>query len=336
MSAYAIPAFYAAAQLFLLTGLGFVVRRSNIWPRSFFIQLSSLVVRIGLPAYFFAALSRTSLDQVLGAWPVALAGSAVFLIGIGLSALIFAALRFAPPDRGAAIALGGIGNSAFIPLTVAEIVPVTIPLVAERFGSSQPILLIGVYLIGFSPLLWSVGSAIVGGHRGRLKPSQLLSPPVIGILAGLAVPLFGLQRWLFDPALPFYHVHAALHQAGSITLPLILIVLGSFIADLPFNRQRDSHLRVSALAVSIIRFALLPALYYAGYFLVLRPLNAPPAVRWVLFLQTHIPPATSLSVLASFAGVNEQLTAFTLLVTNVLYLVVLPLYLILFLSLPGM
>ncbi len=333
---YAIPAFYATAQMLILTGLGFFLRRTDVWPRVFFTQLSLLVVRVGLPAYFIASLSRTALENVVAAWPMAIAGVVVFVTGVGIALLVFRRMPFSMKDQSAGIALGGIGNGAYIPLSVAEIVPMTVPIVATRFGTTEPILLIGVFLIGFSPLLWSVGNMIVTSQRGPFKLTRLLSPPVIGILIGVSVPVLRIQSIVFDPTLPFHHVHAAVSRVGSVTMPLILIILGAFIADLRIGRERGREFYLMAGAVSAIRFIVFPALFYALYFLVLEPIGAPPAVRWVLFLQTHIPPATSLSVLASQAGINEEHTAFTLLVTNVLYLVVLPLYLILFLSLPGL
>ncbi len=84
-------------------------------------------------------------------------------------------------------------------------------------------------------------------------------------------------------------------------------------------------------AVSLVRLVLLPCLFYASFFGVLRHLSLAPAVLFVLFLETHTPPATNLSLIAGEAGVNEHHAAVTLLGNYILYLLLMPIYLTVFL-----
>ena len=90
-----------------------------------------------------------------------------------------------------------------------------------------------------------------------------------------------------------------------------------------------------AALVSTVRFLILPAAFLAAYFLIFRPLAFSPVVLWIVFLEMHTPPATNLAVMASQSGTNQDTAAFTILVTYVLFVLLLPLYLVVFLSLPG-
>lgn len=123
VSDYFLPVFYVVLQLLIIIGIGVVVRRSGRWADNFFQGLSRLVVRVALPFYFIVRVSRTDLSQIrtMLLMPV----SAVIVVGIGfvLSLILFAGLPFRGSDRRAGIAMATFGNSGYLPLAIAEIVP---------------------------------------------------------------------------------------------------------------------------------------------------------------------------------------------------------------------
>jgi len=124
---------------------------------------------------------------------------------------------------------------------------------------------------------------------------------------------------------------AAQHPLAPTTLPLALLKLGALIGGLKL-RKDDLKLVIGISgAVAIVRLVLLPALFYEFFFGLLRNMNLAPVVVFVLFLEMHTPPATNLSLMAGEAGVNEHHTAVTLLGSYVLYLVLMPVYLTIFL-----
>jgi hypothetical protein len=90
-----------------------------------------------------------------------------------------------------------------------------------------------------------------------------------------------------------------------------------------------------AAAVAGVRYVALPLCFVAVYLLLLRPLGFTPVQDWVLFLEMHVPPATNLTIMAVRAERNEHHVSFTLLVTYLLYIVVLPLFMYVFLRLTG-
>ena len=335
-----LPVAYTLIQILLLLALGYWLARYRGWNYSFFKNLSRFIVKIALPIYFFVRVSKTNIPDLKKGLLFPLAALLIVATGVAISALVFRFIPLTHKEKRAGMGMASFGNSAYIPITLIEIFPVTLPLVAQKFGLAIPTLYIGTYLLVLSPLLWSVGNFLVSGSSGKIKVGDFISAPLLGIVSGFAVVLLHLQPLLFNPQLPFFHIYKALDRIAPVTLPLIMISLGSMIANLSYSKDKKfsvnktSRIQIAA-AVSFIRFLFFPGLFFSLYFLFLRKLSLSPAQIWVIFLEMHIPPATNLSVMAAQAGVNEDAVSFTLLFTYIIYLFLLPLYLLLFLSLPG-
>ena len=328
----ALAVFYALLQLLFLSGLGFFLSRLRGWPRELFRGFNRFVADVALPVYFITSISLTDPGSLRTAWIFPIAAAASILLGLGFSGPLFGLLGLSRGDRRAGMGLSTFGNSGYLPLALMEILPLSLPALSERFGFSVAPLYIGTYLMVYSPMLWTLGNWLVTG-TGRPRLGELITPPFVGIVAGLAVAGFGLQKPLLDQALPFYHVFRALERVGATTVPLVMIALGAMIGELAFEPGTHRGLFGMAAAVSVVRFVLYPAAFVAVYFLLLKPLAFSPAQVWTIFLLMHLPPATNFSVMASRAGRNEAHVSFTLLATYLVYLVALPLYLLLFLRL---
>ncbi len=336
MATYFIPVLFAVIQVVTMSFFGYILRAKNRLGNEFFSQLNEFLVRIALPLYYFTRVARTDINDVVSSLFFPVAAVIISLATVAVAWSFFSALGYTGNLKNTAMAMAIFGNAGFIPLFLAELFPATIPAFQDRFGVTTPLLYIGTYMLVGSPFLWGGGNYMCGGIPGPLKLRKLVTPPVFGILGGLFVTVTGLQVWLLDEKLPFFHVYSALNSVGSVVPPLLLLCLGATIANLKHVRpeNRKDLLRVS-LHVSAVRLLILPALFFAAYFLVLRPLRLSPAHYWVLFLQMVIPPATSLSVLASRGKNNEDYVGFALLVTYIVYIAVLPVCLMLFISLPG-
>jgi predicted permease len=154
-------------------------------------------------------VSRTNFDDVVSSLFFPLAAVGITLLTILVSWAFFSSLRYTGTLKNTAMALAIFGNSGFMPLFFAELFPATIPIFKERFGISTPLLYIGTYMLVASPVLWSAGNYLCVGSAGKIKLRNLLSPPVYGIIAGLLVTLLGIQPYLFNEHLPFYHIYSA-------------------------------------------------------------------------------------------------------------------------------
>ncbi|MFP4383400.1 MAG: AEC family transporter [Spirochaetia bacterium] len=337
MARFFIPSLYIVLQITVVAALGFFLRRSKgRWGGDFFSSFSAMVVKVTLPIYFFVKFSQASLEDLKSAWMFPLAGPVIPLVGMGLSLIVLTLFRLRGNERRTAAAIGSFGNSGYIPITIVELLPLALPAVAASFGTDLPLLFIGSYLLTHSPLLWSFGRYLVTGSADKPKLKDFISPPLLGILAGLTIPLLGLKPVFFDSDLPFWYIHSALAKVSNITFPAILLCLGAIIGELKINgvdRIRKRQLLSSTAAVMIVRYLLMPGIFYGVFFAVFKPLQVPPPVIWVFFLETHIPPANNFAVMAKDSGRNEDITAFALLITYLAYLVVLPVSMLLFLTL---
>ncbi len=328
---YLIPAFYTSLQIMVLIGLGFAVRRLNLIPESFHKAVSGFLVNVALPLYFFTKLGKTDLAFFRDGLFMPAASLVILALSLGMASLVFRFLPLSLGEKRAGMAMASFGNSGYLPLSFVEILPLTMPGIAERFGLDQAPLFIGAYLFANSPLLWTVGNFLITRSGTAIKPRELLTPPLYGIIAGLLIPLFHLEPFVFDPKLPFVYIFSALQQLGLVITPMILVNLGAMIAGVRLRDHFRKEMGAMLAGVSFIRFLLLPLLFYISYFLFLRHMNLHPAIVFILFLETHVPPANNLSVMAIQAGVNEDVSAFTLLGTHIVYILLVPLFIALFL-----
>ncbi len=332
MTLLVLPVLYTLLQIFSLSALGFLLSRYWGWSHQFFKSLSRFLVKIALPLYFFVKISQTDPADIKSGALFPAASLVVIGLGLLFSGVIVSFLSLSGREKKATVALAGFGNSGIIPLMLIEIFPQTLPQVAARFGTLTPTLYVGAYLLVQSPLLWSLGYFLVRGEGKRPQLKELVTPPLIGILTGFLFLIPVLQRLLLNQALPFFHVHSALNRIGQAAYPLILLCLGSMLADLKPGQGRP---RIkAALAVTAVRFLAMPAVFLGSYFLLFRHMQLSAVAIWVLFLECHVPPATNLAVMA-LSTKNEDLVSFSLLFTYLGYLLVLPVFLLIFLALPA-
>ncbi len=333
MQSLFIPIVFTTLQLITMMAAGFIAKRLRLLPAEFFSSISTFLVRVALPVYLFTKILESDPSVLTSSWIFPLAAVLVSGAGILLAAPVFALLPFEGKERRAGIAMSAFGNSAYIPLAMIELFPLTLPMVAERFGTSAPALYVGSFVLIFSPLLWSIGNYLITAQRG-FSLRHLINPPLVGIILGFVGVASGASEPLLNEQLLVHHLYAGLRQIGLTTLPLILFSLGGMIADIELHPNNRPAMMRMALGVAMVRFLLLPLLFWSAFFLFLRDIPMITDTHmWVLFLETHLPPATNLSVMVNRAGINRSYTAFTLLITYLGYVLIFPFFMMLFLTL---
>lgn len=337
------PILYSSLQIIGLTALGFFLTRYGRWAYGFFRTLSSFIVKVALPLYFFTKMSRTDLEVIQSGYLFPLAAVVIFLVGWGTGAALISAFGYTGKIRRAYIALSSFGNGGIIPMMMVALMPEALPIAAERFGTAAPPVFVAAYLLVYSPLLWSLGNYFIAGKETRLRWRDFITPPMVGILSGFLVVITGAQGVLLDPRWPLSHLFQAAERLGEAAFPLILVSLGSMMATLKGRHSRNRALLKGSVGVMLVRYLILPSLFYGAYFLVFRRLSLTPAQLWVLFLVTHVPPATNLAIMVARSGIDAaepnpvetEILPFTMVVAHIAWLVLLPFFFLLFLSLPG-
>ena len=331
MLQFMVPVLHTMLQIFTFLVIGFVLRRYNWFSKDFFTSLGRFVVRLALPMYFFVRMSQADVIALQRAVRFPLLAIGLSAIAVTFGWMVFARLPFSRQDRKAGIAMSGFGNASYLPLSVAELMPLSMPIVAELFDTELALFYVGAYVFLFSPLLWSFGMVFISGQSPRKLVHGLISPPMIGIATGLVASLTGVGALLTDSGTIVSAIFPALERIGSITIPIILIVLGSMAGDLHIHGENWKSLLGMSCAVSVVRLVAMPALFFLFAPWFGNPASWSPTELWVIFLQFTTPPATNLSVMAAHHDINREHTTFTLLFTYLLYLLVFPLFLMLFL-----
>ena len=329
---YILPGFYTSIQILVLLSIGYFTRKSGLVDQGFQKSVSSFLVKAALPVYFFTKMGRSDLSVLKDSLYMPLAAVLNVAVALLSAYAVFSLFPINKKEKRAGIALGTFGNGGYIPVSLIGIFPLTIPVFSTLFSSDKAIVLIGVYLIIYSPLLWTIGYFLISRHNQKFAFKNLFSPPLYGTIAGLLIPLFNIQPVIFNPRLPFLYVYSALEQLGLVLAPLILVTLGAMIAGIKLHDSVKKQMNFVLTAVIAVRYLLLPAFYFLLYFFVLKPFGIEKAIVFVLFLEFVNPPANNFSTMAMDSGINEDLTAYTLFVTYILYIILLPFYLMIFMS----
>jgi malate permease and related proteins len=333
MSHFFLPVLYSLLQILILAGIGFVLRRYAKWDKSIFTAISKLLINITLPAMFLTRMS--SLDRADLSSGILFPFYALIIIGISLlmGLILSQIFRIPKESRKVYLALCTFSNAGYIPLALFDIFDANIGRFGEFFNIPQPSLYIGSFIIIYSPFLWSIGNYFITGATGKFHLKQFITPPVIGILCGVLLCLAGSESVISDYTLPFHYIHEGLKTLGSVTSPLILIVLGAMIGELELNRSLTIEDIKFAFTPMLIRYGILPIsfLLLLKYLPVLQTLA--PSMLLVMFIEITIPIAANFSIMTKTAGKNEKSTALALLVSYGSYLFILPFYMMIFFNL---
>lgn len=332
MTTLLVPIIYGMLQLFSFIILGIFIGKRKFWNNETFQGVNKFLITFALPAFLFSRIIKT--DIVFLKQSLIFPAAAIISISVSIAAgYLLARIRKLPHNEAKAIgAMSGFGNSGYLPLTLLEILPISVPLILEKFGTREPALYIGAFVLVFSPFFWSFGNYLVTGSKKKLKFSDIITPPFIGVILAFIVLLTEIQPALEKTTWPFFYIVKALETLGNVTFPLVLINLGAMIAGLHINRQKiKTHLLTSLIPLGI-RYFLLPGIFFLLYFTVLKPMTVSPVICWVLFLESFTPPATNFSVMAARSGENVELVSFTMLITHTAFIILFPIALLLFLS----
>lgn len=279
----------ALLKIFFLGFAGFFLSRLDVISEEGFDDLSKIVIYFTLPALIFSNfLGSSRLGEIPNWWFYPLGMAVVVLFSLLLGLLLSSSLEWT--ERRQFGALLGFPNTGYLPLALVA------ALVA---GARQPkaFQLIFLLTLGMTPNLWSVGVALLAGKAVsplKFVKNVLGSPPFLATITSIGLLI---ARW--DVFIPDLAIETASY-AGSVTVPLIMIVLGGMLARVE-STDRAYPKAISTLVV--IKLVIYPALALTGIYF-FRP---PELLSFVLLIEAATPPATNLAVIGSHYGDNTGL-----------------------------
>ncbi len=287
--------------MFILIGLGFLLRVLRIFPKETPPLLNRFVLYVTFPCLVFRSLQQATLDRRLWGIPPLAYGaiSVVFLAAFFLGERVFRL----PPKKSVSFAMGAaFGNTAFLgyPFILALLGEKGLPpaIFYDQLGN-----FLSVYTFGVTFCMY--------GKTGRFSTRNVVEflklPPFAAfvlalLLNGITVPPF---LW------------GAINRLADATVPLTMVAIGLSLS--PTNLTKEAKL-LGAAAVLKLLFLPLLALEVSSLF----PL--PFLYRQVLVLQSATPTLVSSYVFASVYGLDTELSSSIICATTLLALVSLPLW----------
>ena len=298
--------------IIVLIVLGFVLHEKKFLSKGLDRNLTFLVMNVALPASVFLSvvnnLTVKTLEEL--AKPLVI-GLIVFGANYMLSYFIMRLSRVPRGRKGIFLNTVVNANTIFIGM----------PLNQALFGT-EAISYFLVYYVLNTLSTWTVGAVFIardgrtqGAGGGKVNLKQILSPPILGLLAALPVLLLGIH--LPKP------VTETLSYLGTLVTPLSLLYIGIVLSEAGLRSVRFDKDTVVAL---LGKFVLSPVLTATALYLAVRYGIALPAkLRDTMIVQSAVPALTVLPILAGDADGDVEYATNVVVTSTVLFVVVIPL-----------
>lgn len=298
-------------EVLFLIGIGFVLVKKGWLRTDMGSVFTRLVMKISLPLYMLCQLEKDfTHDSLLRMAPDLLLPFVSILLAYIIGRAAAAALHIRRSRQGVFITCFFIANTIFIGL------PVNLAL----FGTKSVPSVMLYYMVN-TTMFWTLGMYhIVNdslGEKGHMPLfsadtlRKVLSPPLLGFLAGLALIMADIQ-------LPPF-LMTSFQYAGNLATPLSLMVIGMEMTTIDLASVHWDRDIIGALAG---RFIVCPACV-----LVLLPFIAvTPMSAQVFTMQASMPAMTQMTVVAKSVGADVKYATQVSFLTVLLGILVIPLY----------
>ncbi|HOY64347.1 MAG: Membrane transport protein [bacterium ADurb.Bin236] len=286
--------FAAVAQIVALGGFGFYIIKKGILGQCCLKTISNLVTDFALPCFVFSNIAA-NFHQVRGsAWHMFPVYCLMMLAaGAGMAAVV-AGLDKGIERKREFVAMATFQNSGFLPI-------ILIGALAPPEIKDKLFIYVFLYLLAYNPVLFTLGEKLFSaGGAAKISWKSLLNPTTVATVAGLAVALADagslIPRFLFR----------SIQMMGETTIPLSMVVIGGIIvanygsgAVFPWRYAT----KAGALKLVALPLATFAALKFA---------DIAPDVKFFLALESMMPSAVLLPLLAGKYGGDEALAGRTL------------------------
>jgi predicted permease len=307
MSSDYLPLLAAIAPVFVVIGLGWLIRRFGWLTEEADASLLRVIVNLLYPCLI--------LDTILGNRALEKAGNVLLApaVGFGTVVLGYAVSYFAAPLFGAReprqrrtfAFTTGIYNYGYLALPIAQ----------TRFGAETSGVLF-IHNLGVEVALWTVGIMIISGATRGIGWRQIFNAPVIAILSAAALHFAGARSWMPGVML------TTIHSLGATAIPLGLILTGATFADQMRNLSAETR-AVTTLGACLLRLGALPLLMIA----LACWLPCPIELRRVIVIQAAMPCAVIPVILSKHYGGDPATALQIILVTSAVGLLTIPFWL---------
>ena len=295
--------------------VGAVLVRKKFVSENLLDNLGKVIFYAMLPCLLFTSVSKSlDLQFLKKLWYLPFACVIYMLLGLCCGFFINKFFKIPKDYHRAIIVASGFSNSGYIPIPLTTAVLAIFPYfqhlgLDESIGKSY----VSMYLIAFSPLLWSVGYTIMAQKHNVVRKgfhvdiNKIITPPIFGIMVGIIVGMIPILKInVCSPSGTFYFIYKAAETIAAGTVPCILIMLGGKLA---YGPQASGLGGRSIGAFIFLRMMVFPACALAVIFWLrsCRIIGNDPILYLLLIIEAAVPPANNLIVICSM--VNRKIEA---------------------------
>ncbi len=253
-------------------------------------KLSKLLLNITMPAMIVASvITGDELPEVSVILSVLVVGAVFYVLAFAFALAVPHFLPGTAAQKGVwrfALAFPNVGFIGY-------------PVAVALFGEGALFYAV-ILVLPFNLLAYSLGPLMLAGAT-RFRWQQLLSPCIVASVLGLVLALARLR----PPAL----VGEMLDFVGDITVPLSLLVVGSFLADIPAGKVFHS---AKLWLLSALRLLVMPVVLC----LILRAMHVEDLVLGIAVTQMAMPVAVNGTLLSmEYGGDTACMAQITFLTT---------------------
>lgn len=288
----------------VLIALGFYLNRSGKIKQAAEKGIAELTIDIAFPALIFTNIVRDfDLSMLRQYLIVPVSALIITVISILIIFLITRSLGYSSREQEEFAFVSVFSNNIFVGA----------PICLALFGAQGLILAI-LYDFGMQLILWTVGIWLLkdsGQNAESHFLANIFSPPIIGLLLGLAVVFSGFE-------LPQSLVNIT-DSIGAITVPLAMIFIGLQLAKSSFAAVMGNK---KIYLLSFLRLLFFPLLVYWGLGL----LKIAPLLREVMTIEAAMPVFASSSVIMEKYGHKSDFASAAIFATIVFMGLTLPVF----------
>ncbi len=295
-----IEVFSLTFSLFFAIMVGFFARRKNLLTERSTLEFSIFVIRVLFPLFLFrSAITYMSKEYLLSAPIYPLLHMAICLIMLAVSGWITKAAKISPEREPILRFSSLVGNTGFLGLTFATV-----------FFESEEVIAGILYDFGGSLMLFFVLIPVLLDRNNRHDPKRIFREPnIIAVISGLLLGLLGIR-------IPEFLV-PSFTLISQVTLPLALIICGSQLGGMQFNREARY---TQAFYVILIKMILMPILMVV----LLQFLPLTDRVKQFLILMSAMPSGISMVNFSNTYHQDSDFAAFAVFSTTLFSMVWLP------------
>ena len=296
----------ATTQILLMGAVGYVLIRIRFLDEKGLDLLTKLLITIFLPSMGFYYMTKNfSFEAYPHWWMLPLIALGIPAVGFILSqAYLF--FKKEIPFKSHFTALVSFPNAGYIPLLLVN------TLFPEDVAQKL-FVAIFIFFIGFDLSLWTLGVWLVNREKkAAFDWNNLLNPPLLTIITALFVIYFHGHEFIPQTILK------PMKAIGDCSLPIAMLVVGGNLA-----KTRISSFPVGEMTVYLLmKLIMIPLIGL----LVLMQWKLSFILSFVLLIETAVPSAVSLSVMARYYKVNGEFINQATLISHVLSVLTIPMF----------